>query len=80
MNDAENSEIEKRANEDERDTKFTRSRRHLQVSSVTYPERKEVDWQRKVHSSPSKRYRRFSGQEFNNTNEVCVAKRYQRAD
>lgn len=57
---------------DETRRKFKRHERHLQVSSVTYPERSPVDWNRKAHSSPSKSFRRFSGQESNyQTNQVC---------
>lgn len=74
MNDGEveSSEIEKRDNGDEKENKLNRTRRYLQVNSVTLAERKEVDWNRKAHSSPIKGYRRFSGQEFNDTSQVCV--------
>lgn len=70
--DGESSEIGKRVNGYEKEKKFNRTRRHLQVNSVIFPERKEdVDWNRKAHSSPIKGYRRFSGQEFDDTSQVC---------
>lgn len=48
-------------------------KRHLQVSSVIYPERKkENEWNRKSHSSPIKGYRRFSDQESDITNQVNI--------
>lgn len=56
-----NSNKEFCENEDGKD-KY--SQRRLQVNSVVYPPRKEVDWNRKAHSSPIKGYhRRFSDQE-----------------
>ena len=42
-------------------------KRHLKVNSVTHPVLKEDDWSRKSHSSPIKGYRRFSGEETNNS-------------
>lgn len=47
-------------------------KRHLQVNSVVHPVRKDNnEWNRKVHSSPLKGYRRFSDQEpSNNENQV----------
>lgn len=71
MNDrgGQNSE---RANGYEKEKKFNHTRRHLQVNSVILPERKvDADWNRKSHSSPIKGYRRFSGQEFDDTSQVC---------
>lgn len=44
--------------------------RRLQVNSVNYPPRKENDWNRKVHSSPIKGYRRLSDQESDIKNQV----------
>lgn len=42
----------------------------LHVSSVVYPTRSPHDWNRKSHSSPSKSYRRTSGNEPKETKQV----------
>lgn len=66
-----NPEGENLTNLDGKDETTKPFKRHLQVNSVAYPGRKEIDWNRKAHSSPIKGYRRFSDQEESgDTNQV----------
>lgn len=67
-----NSKVENCENiQAEKNEASKRFKRHLQVNSVVYPVRKEIDWNRKAHSSPIKGYsRRFSNQESSDTGQV----------
>lgn len=69
-----NSESENRENDYEKAEKSGTNQynRYLKVQSVVYPSRKDIELQRKSHSSPHKSYRRMSGVEVVEK-QVCVA-------